>query len=132
MIKHDAVVPEDLGVPEPAALGSVGRQRSRPQRSATVTGLGFRSDSYRERQHEDGVARALGRASGKDARRGRASGTSMVEKNGDPLLVELIAMKQHVKELDHQMKDVQGTLDQVLAALERSAMGGVPGVWEDL
>ena len=96
------------------------------------TGLGFRSDSYRERQHEDGVARALGRASGKDARRGRASGTSMVEKNVDPLMVELIAMKQHVKEVDHQMKNMLGTLDEVLAALERSAMGGVPGVWEDL
>ena len=54
----------------------------------------------------------------------------MVEKNDDRLLVELIAMKQHVKELDHQMKDVQGKLDQVLAALERSAMGGVPGVEE--
>ena len=82
-----------------------------------LSGLGVRSDSYRERQHED-------------AQRGRASGTSMVEKNDDRLLVELIAMKQHAKELDHQMKDVQGKLDQVLAALERSAMGGVPGVEE--
>ena len=33
---------EDLGVPEPAELGSasVGRQRSRPQRSATVAEVG--------------------------------------------------------------------------------------------
>jgi hypothetical protein len=54
----------------------------------------------------------------------------MVEKNVDRLVVESIAMKQHVKELDHQMKDVHGKLDQVLAALERSAMGGVPGVEE--
>ena len=74
------------------------------------TGLGVRSDSYQERQHED-------------AQRGRASSTSMVEKNDDRLSVELIAMEQHAKELDHHMKDVQGTLDQVLAALERSAYG---------
>ena len=50
---------------------------------------------------------------------------SAVEKNVDRLVVDSIATKQHVKDIERQMKDVHGKLDDVLAAVKLVASGGV-------
>ena len=93
-----------------------------PSRLGTFAKAGVKLSEQTNRYKDVAVLKHHGAVCDADQ---RGSASSAVEKNVDRLVVDSIAMKQHVKDVERQMKDVHGKLDDVLAALKLVASGGV-------